>query len=249
MTNLIPFLRSAVVGAALGAACLTVSAPCFAETVNLARNENATEQAIAESLLTKIYARAGLSAKVQPLPGVRANAMTLSGEKDGEVARIQAYATKNPTLIKVEPSYYHLTSTAFARSDRGIVISNKDDLKKYIVGYVRGIAHAEAAVDGVPKVQIVDSYEQLYRMLDSGRIEVAIDVGTNGSYVLKHLGLSTIKPVGELARLNLFNILAPSKKSLAPKISSTISELTKSGELATMTKQAEDDFLKSGASN
>ena len=72
--------------------------------------------------------------------GVRANAMTLAGEKDGEVGRVLAYTTKNPGLIRVEPAYYHLSTTAFAKSDKGIKITSKEDLQKYRVGIVRGIA-------------------------------------------------------------------------------------------------------------
>ena len=103
-------------------------------------------------ILLLVWMQGGFTAKVQPLPAARANAMTLSGEQDGEVARIQAYATKNPSLIKVEPAYYYLTTTAFAKADKGITISSKDDLKKYKVGLVRGIAHAEAATEGIPNL-------------------------------------------------------------------------------------------------
>jgi polar amino acid transport system substrate-binding protein len=229
----------------LGLALCTVGAVGAAQNLNLARNENATEQAIAASLLTDIYKRAGLTASIAPLPGARANAMTLSGEKDGEVARIQAYATRNPSLTKVEPAYYHLTTTAFARADSGIVIASRDDLKKYKVGYVRGIAHAEAATEGVPNVQVVDSYDQLYLMLEAGRLEVIIDAGANGPYVVKKLKLKNIRVAGGLARLELFNILGPANKHLAPKIGSTIKALADSGELAKMVRHHEEEFLKS----
>ena len=230
----------------LGAVLVVCSSATFAQDVKLARNEKATEQAIATLLLTDIYKRAGLTLKVQPLPGARANAMTLSGEKDGEVARIQAYATKNASLIKVEPAYYYLTTTAFARGDKGITITSKDDLKKYKVGLVRGIAHAESATEGLTNLQVVGDYDQMYQMLDAGRIDVAIDAGANGPYVVKKLGLKNIIAVGELARLDLFTLLSPGKKDLAPKISGVIKSLKDSGELAKLTKQHKDDFIKSG---
>lgn len=230
--------------AMLGAMALTLTAWVGAQELNLARNENAVGQAVAANLLADIYKKAGLTAKVQPLPGARANAVALAGEKDGEVARIQAYATKNPTLIKVEPGYYYLTTGAFAKADKGVNITSKDDLKKYKVGIVRGIAHAEAATEGLAGLQVAGNYEQLYQMLDAGRIDVAIDEGINGPGTLKKLGLAGIKQVGEIARLDLFHILHPSKKDLAPKISAAIKALKDSGELAKLTKKYEDEATK-----
>jgi polar amino acid transport system substrate-binding protein len=215
--------------------------------VHLARNEKATEQAIAALLITDIYQRAGLNAKIQPLPGARANAMALVGEKDGEVARVQAYASKNTSLIKVEPAYYYLTTTAFAKGDKAITIRSKDDLKKYRVGIVRGIAHAEAATEGIATLQVLRDYDQMYRMLDADRIDVAIDTGVNGAHIVKRLGLKGIQPVGELARLDLFNILAPAKTALAPKIAAAIKSLKDSGELTKLAQRYEAEFAKSGA--
>lgn len=226
--------------AVLCVAAMSVSA----QEMNLARNENAIGQAVAAKLLTAVYKKAGLGINIQPLPGARANAVATSGEKDGEVARIQAYADKNPSLIKVEPGYYFLTTAAFAKSDSGIVITSKADLKKYKVGIVRGIAHAEAATDGLPGLQVANTYEQLYQMVDAGRVEVGIDEGINGPVTLKKLGLTSIKQVGEIAKLDLFNMLNSKQKDVAPRISAAIKALKDSGELAVLTKQYESEYLK-----
>lgn len=239
-------IKTVVNSLIVGIAACAITSVSLAQEMNLARNEKATEQAIAASLLTEIYKRAGLTAKIQPLPGARANAMALAGEKDGEVARIPGYAAKNPTLIKVDPPYYYLTTTAFAKGDKGITIKSKEDLKKYKVGVVRGIAHAEAATEGVPGLAVVGDYDQMYQMLEAGRIDVAVDAGANGPYVAKKLGLDNIKAVGELARLDLHNILVPAKKDLAAKIGATIKSMKDSGELDKLAKKHEEDFVKSG---
>jgi ABC-type amino acid transport substrate-binding protein len=237
------FFKTVVRSALCGAFVLTFNSQVAAQELNLARNENAIAQSVAASLLVDVYKKAGLTAKIQPLPGARANAMTLAGEKDGEVARIQAYATKNPTLIKVEPGYYYLTTGAFAKADKGVSVNSKDDLKKYKVGIVRGIAHAEAATEGLAGLQVAGTYDQLYQMLDAGRIDVAIDEGINGPGAVKKLGLKDIKQVGEIAKLDLFNMLHPSKKDLAPKISAAIKALKDSGELAKLTRKYEETAL------
>lgn len=220
-----------------------------AQEVNLARNEKATEQAVAANILIDIYKRAGIKANVQPMPAARATSLALSGEKDGEVGRVQAYIARNPNLVKVEPAYYAIATTGFAKEGKNITIASKDDLKKYRVGIIRGVAHTTAATEGHPSLQVVNDADQLYQMLDSDRIDIALDAGINGQYMIKKLGLKGIKPAGDIARLDLFTLLAPTKKDLAPRVASAIDALKKSGELEKLAKKHEEDFLRSGASN
>lgn len=234
-----------VLGVGMFAAAL--GAPGCAEEVYLARNEKAAEQSVAALILTEVYQKIGITTLIQPLPGARANLMTLAGDKDGEVARIATYAVNNPTLNKVEPAYYYLVSTAFAKSDKNITIKSRDDLKPYRVGIVRGIAHAKVASQGVAVIEEVSTYQQMFQMLDAGRIDVAIDTGINGAYMIKKLGLTGVKPVGELGRLELFHILAPKKSTLAPKVAATLKALKSSGDLDRMAAKHERAFLKSGA--
>ena len=225
---------------------LVLGSAAWADTVHLASNEKATEQGIATLLIKDIYARAGHTAKIEPLPGLRATALVLAGEKDGEVARVLTYANRNPGLIKVDPPYYYLSTTAFAKTNSGIRIQSASDLKKYRVGVVRGIAHAEAATTGLARVEIANDYQSLYRMLDKNRIDVAVDTSVNGPVVLQQLGLSGISAAGEIARLDLFHMLHGRKAELAPAIGATIKSLKDSGELLRTTQRLEAEFLKNG---
>ena len=199
----------------LGATASYANAP--AEQLNLASNEKLVEQTIAARLLSDIYQKSNLVVKNTPLPPSRANLSTLNGTSDGEVARIDAYAKKNPTLIQVTPAYYYLTTVAFSKSD--ITIQTKEDLKKYSVGAIRGVAHSDAITEGLSDVVYVNDARTLFLLLKSGRFEIAIDTGANGKYLLTEMKLDEIHAVGELARLELFNILSPNKKHLAERIS------------------------------
>lgn len=217
-----------------------------AQEVKFSRVEKQTESAIAGNLLVDIYKRAGLSPKLVSLPAARGNAMALAGELDGEAARVQAYANNNPTLQKVEPAFYYLTTTVFAKADKGIKVTSREDLKKYKVGIARGIAHTAAATEGLPSVQVAGDASALFQMLDAGRIDVALDAGVNGIYFVKKLKLTGIVPVGDIARLDLYNMLAPGKKDVAAKVSATIKSLKDSGELNKLASKHEEDFFKSG---
>jgi hypothetical protein len=65
--------------------------------------------------------------------------------------------------------------------------------------------------------------------------------------MVKKLGLTSVQPVGELAKLELFHILSPKSSALAPKVATTLKALKASGELEKMAIKHERAFLKSGA--
>lgn len=216
----------------------------FAQTIKLARVESAYEQVVAGALITEIYKRLGLTVKVQDQPGERATVSVLNGAIDGEVGRIESYAKRNPTLIKVEPSYYYIDTIVFAKTGSGIRINSIDDLKKYKVGIVRGVAHSRQATAGITNISLANNYESLYRMLEIDRVDIILDVGFSGSHLLKKLNITDIEVVGTLApRLELFHILGAGKKDLALKLSSVIIKMKASGELAMLQKRFEQDLI------
>ena len=223
-----------------------VGGVAYAESLHFARNEHAAEQAVAALVLEDIYQRAGLKFTVTPMPGARANTAALAGKVDGEVARVHAYGEKNPTLIKLDPPYYYLTTVAFARADRKLSIRSRDDLAGLKVGYVRGIAHAELQAAHLENVTVISAYDRMYEMLQAGRIDVALDTGANGAYMIARNGMTDLQAVGTLAKHDLFHILHPSRRDLAPRIHSVIKQLRDSRQLDKIVRQREDQFLNSG---
>jgi polar amino acid transport system substrate-binding protein len=211
----------------------------FGEELTLGLAQNEAVQDVAAELLSEIYKRAGLTPKIEPLPPARITQMVLNDQLDGEVARIGPYFEKNPSLFKVEPSYYYLVTTAFAKTDRNIVFNSIGDLKKYRVGIIRGVYHAAIATEGVPKLEVTDSVTQLFKMLESNRIDIAVDVEINGQDTINQLDLKGIKIVGAIAKRDFYNVLIQSKADLAPRISSVIKSMNASGELNKLIKSAE----------
>jgi len=227
-------------------ALLILAPHVAAQVVKLGLAEGEAVQDVAAELLTEIYKRAGLTANIEPLPAARVNYLALRNELDGEVARIGPYFEKNPSLFKVEPAYYYLVTTAFAHADRNIVITTPADLKKYRVGIIRGVVHAVIATDGVPDVTVTDSVAQLFRMLAANRIDIAVDVSLNGQDAVNQLGLKGIKPVGDLAKRDFYNVLIASRADLAPRIYPVIKAMRASGELDKLTKSLEKKRLSTG---
>jgi polar amino acid transport system substrate-binding protein len=225
---------------------IVISTATFAEVITLGLAQNEAVQDVAAKLLTEIYRRAGLTSRIEPLPPARITQMVLNDQLDGEVARIGPYFSKNPSLFKVEPSYYYLVTTAFAKTGRNIKINSTQDLKKYRVGIIRGVYHAALATEGVAELEVTDSVTQLFRMLELDRIDIAVDVGINGQDIISQLGLKNIRPIAAIARHDFFNVLIKSKSELAPKISAVIKSMKSSGELDKLIRSAEQKRLGSG---
>jgi ABC-type amino acid transport substrate-binding protein len=217
--------------------------PAQAQEVRLGIARGEAVQDVAAGLLSEIYKRAGIRLVIEPFPPARLTDMVLANEIDGEVARIGPYFDRNPSLFKVEPSYYHLVTTAFARADKKFSLQSPADLKGRRVGIIRGVYHAVQATAGIPDVVVVDTVVQLFKMLADDRIDVAVDVSINGADVVKQLNLEQIKSAGDIARREFYIVLIPSKQQLAPRLSRVITSMKESGELASLTRQLEQARL------
>jgi ABC-type amino acid transport substrate-binding protein len=84
---------------------------------------------------------------------------------------------------------------------------------------------------------------QLFKMLESNRIDIAVDVGVNGQDMINQLNLKNIGVVSELAKRDFYNALIQSKAHLAPQISSVIRMMKASGELSKLIRRAEKKRL------
>lgn len=215
----------------------------LAEEINLACNEKLAQQIVAGKILTDIYQRVGLVAKISPYPPLRANRVLLNGAVDGEVARAESYANDNPTLVKVTPSYYSTKIAVFSK--KPLTITSIDELAKYKLGVILGVTYADHLTKGMKDVQYASNASALFMMLEAGRFDVAIDASLNGNFILQRSKITDIKEVGTLGRIDFYNILSPKKKYLEPRISKMITTLSQTGELEKIQKRYEQEFLAS----
>jgi len=216
------------------------------ESLSITRQEKSVVQKVAEPLLLEIYRRAGINITITPRPAMRANMETVNGVFDGEAARVFSYGERNPSLIRVEPAYYYVNSTVFARADTVVAINSKEDLKKYRVGIVRGTQHAVEATADLEHVETAPDSLSLFQMLEAGRFDVALDSEINGIYAIKKLGYKNIGKRTVLSRQELFHYLHAKNKAKVPVLSAAIQNLVKSGEMLKMGRASEKAFIESG---
>lgn len=222
---------------------LAASLNVYAQTqsLTLASNEGAVEQTIAGCILTELYKSIELKLNIIPMPANIASVQNQNRKVNGEVARVAAYKSKDATLTKVTPSYYSLTTAAFFKIANASV-TTKDDLKKFRVGIVKGIAHAEDIVRDVPNVTDATDYTQLFYLLETNKIDVAIDTEVNGRYMVYKLRIPGVISTG-LKEHELFTVLNPTGVAHAKHIGDRIAEFKSNGKLVSVTTKCEDGFF------
>ncbi len=224
---------------ALGALSSIASPPLV-----FARNEHLPEQAVAEAIFTQVMLNLKRSVVVKAEPPARANQSNLSRQVAGEIARIGSYAERNPSLIKVTPSYYALTSVVYARKHSGLAITTLDDLKPYKVAHIRGVQHSTDLVKKLPNVQMTVGSESLFKMLNAGRVDAVITTGIDGKIMLQRLQLDhNIEPVAVLAQRDLFIYLNQSSQALAVPISQELIRMQAAGEIQAIIARTEAELM------
>jgi hypothetical protein len=217
--------------------------------LRFARNENFLEQDVAEAVFRQAMRNLKMDVLIDPLPPARANMLNLSGVVVGEVARIKSYGMKNPTLIRVEPGHYYLTTVVFARKDRGIKLAGPADLAQYKVAHVRAVQHSADFVKELPSVRESNNSESLFNLLEAKRVDLIITTGVDGQRMLRQMNLADeIEVVAELARRDLFVYLGPGYGQWQQPISQELARMAASGEMAKVIAESEQQLIEAAPS-
>jgi polar amino acid transport system substrate-binding protein len=226
---------------------LFLSAPLILEartTITLAMFDNPTEW-ICSDVLKEVYKRAGIDLKTELMPGLRATEESIHGKVDGEVGRNFSYGDIRPTLIRVDPPLAIQGRNIFYNKKLKPNIQKIEDLKKFSVGYVRGMVGIGDLLKNFPNVQVASNSYILLEMLVKGRIEFAIDTAARSSVYLQEKRFKNIESK-EIQRIPIHHYLHVKNKKIVPIISNELKKLMKTGEYQKLYLKAETDFYKSG---
>ena len=194
---------------------------------------------VAAQLLNDVFRQAGLVLEIIPMPGPRVTKMSLAGELDGDLIRIQTYGQNYPMLIRVEPPFYRISIRAFSMAARNARVTTRDDLQHYSLGAIRGMAYAFDLTENHPALTLTQNSEQMFRMLQAGRLDLVLDASVAAKSSIEKLGLKDTVVSPELAGFDLYLYLHVHNRDLVPRISDSIRKLRANGELARLTAQYE----------
>lgn len=201
----------------------------FSETLSIAAIEGSMLHQATKPLLTEIYSRIGITLEIKDLPAKRASSTANSGEIDGELIRIYDYANISPYLIRISTPYTFFELSCFYIDD-SILIEDWSDLDQFIIGKVRGIKVIDDNLSGKGLVKEVNTDIQLFKMLKSGRIDIAISSSLEGRLRANELELFNIK-TKVMSSYPLYHFLHKNNSDIVDKVNQQIIIMSKSGEL------------------
>lgn len=212
---------------------------------NFASIELLIEQEVGRIVLTQVYKNIGLNITISPLPGKRAQYAANSGNKDGEIMRIWTYGDETPNSIRVPTPYYYLETMPFVLKNSEIVIETKEALANYRLTKIRGVKHTNNITHGLTNIYEMSSTEDMFKLLESGRVDVVLTNTIDGNLALTRLGLDNITSMNKpLALLPLYHYIHKKHQNLIPLIDKEIKRLNGNGELAQLIFLAEQDVIK-----
>ncbi|WDD97195.1 substrate-binding periplasmic protein [Thalassomonas actiniarum] len=207
--------------------------------------EYLSEQELGRIVLPQIYKNLGIDINIIPFPANRAQYVASSGKKDGEIMRIWTYGDENSTTIRVPTPYYYLETMPFVLKQQQITIRHIQDLKNYKLVKVRGVKHTNNITAGLSQVYEVNSTEAMFKLLRSGKIDVALTNTLDGNLVLKRLGYKDIIAMEKpLAVLPLYHYIYQKHQALVPVIDQEIKRLKNNGDLQQLIEKAEKQIIQ-----
>ncbi|TAK72668.1 MAG: transporter substrate-binding domain-containing protein [Betaproteobacteria bacterium] len=139
---------------------------------------------------TEAFRRAHLELRLQKLPAERALLLSNSGISAGELNRLAGVEAQYPNLVRVPEKLGDWYFAAFSKD--ASVPGRIDAIRGRTVGLIRGWKIYELALAGAKDVIAVDDPEQLFRMLQLGRIDVALYERSMGLALIKERGIQGV---------------------------------------------------------
>ncbi|WP_157314379.1 transporter substrate-binding domain-containing protein [Chitinibacter sp. GC72] len=205
----------------------------------------ANRQAIIDSkILEQVYQRVGIRMKLLVMPGLRASQEADLGLIDSEVIRIGSYLDAHPQMIRIEPAIdTAIVAAIFKPKLKGQINSLADlkNLKKYKIGYVRGIKAVHDLIGNLPNAQSTNTPKALMKMFQADRLDIIVETVGSSNFYIKKLGLQELEQV-ELSRQPLYHYLHKKNRTQATLIENELKRLVSSGELLKIRARAEADF-------
>ena len=146
-----------------------------------------------DAVAIEAFRRARLDLRLAKLPAERALRLSNDGVADGELNRLSGIETQYPNLIRVPEKLGDWHFAAFSKD--ASIAGNFKAIHGRTVGLVRGWKIYERALAGAKDVIAADDADQLFRLLQHDRIEVALYERLMGLAHIKEHGINGVRVV------------------------------------------------------
>ncbi|MFO1326478.1 MAG: transporter substrate-binding domain-containing protein [Rubrivivax sp.] len=212
------------------AATAPVPAATPAPVLTVSSNNTPLDRRALQLLGEEAFRRAGLALQLTALPSERSLVAANTGEVDGEGLRIAGLEARYPNLVRVPERLISVSFVAFARDERITLDNGFASLRPWRVAFIQGWKMYEAEAAGARVVHRVDQAEQLFRMLDHDRIDLALYTLADGQALARHLGLARVRAiVPSLADADMYLYLNRRHEALVPRLAQALRDMKSDG--------------------
>ncbi len=207
------------------AASLAAAQPLVVSTNNTPLDRKALEV-----LSTEALRRAGLQVRFVNHPSERSLQLANQGELNGEGLRVAGLEAQYPNLVRVPERFIGISFVAFSKDALVSLDRGWESLKPHRVAFITGWKMFEANAANAKSVTKVDRPEQLFRMLESGRIDLALYTRADGVALLREMGLASIAPLSPaLKDVDMYLYLHRRHESLVPRVAEALRAMKADG--------------------
>ncbi|HJW82255.1 MAG TPA: transporter substrate-binding domain-containing protein [Acidiferrobacterales bacterium] len=174
------------------------------------------------------FRRAGAELRLVKLPAERGLINANAGIEDGELTRIAGLEKQYPNLVRVPEKLVDWEFSAFSKD--ASIASNWNSIRQRSVGHIKGWKIYEQSLAGAERVTTADDPEQLFRLLDLNRIEVALYERSLGAALARQQGLKDVRPLAPpLATREMFIYLHKRHANLVPRLADALRAMKREG--------------------
>lgn len=199
-----------------------------------------------DRVVTEVFRRIGLKARVE-VYGASARALINANQNvdQGVAMRIHGLNKKFPNLVRIEEPIIDNDFVAYS-IDAEFPTNNWESLEPYILGYIHGwLIFERNLVDGQKK-HAVKKPEQMFSMLQKGRVDLVLYERWQGLAMAKSSGLS-VKVLGPpLASVDMYMFIHKDYAELAPKLADALRSMKSDGTYQLIFDQTLNSLLEQG---
>lgn len=206
--------------------------------ITISTNNTPQDRKVLELVSQEAFRRAGLVFQLDRNPSARSLDLANEGSIDGEGLRVAGLEQQYPNLVQVPERYTSISFVAFAR-DASIKLDHGwESLKPHRIAFINGWKMYEANATTAQSITKVDKPEQLFRMLEANRIDLALYTLADGSAIVKNLAIPGIAPLTPALRnADMFLYLNKKHQAHVPRIAQALKDMKADGTYAKILAQ------------
>jgi polar amino acid transport system substrate-binding protein len=152
-------------------------------TANDCPNATQSFDGIADRIVKEAFDRLKIKIKRIRLPSERAISNANQGIDDGNYSRIRGLEKTYLNLLMVPVAITNFEFVAFSQN-KTISVKSWDSLQAYNVAIIRGWKILETNISKYKSRILVKDEQQLFKMLDNGRVDIIVYDKAQGQYLL-----------------------------------------------------------------